>query len=115
MGSERVDRLTESARRNAVPQVRGLSEPGLAAFCDAIEFGIHREAPTESEVQRLQKVLTALARDAHAVGMLPEHFLLALKYAWSSICNRRPDPDMHDPGWDVVVRESVRAYDATRT
>ena len=115
MGNERLDRhITESRRWQALSHVRGLSERAVADFCDAIEFGIHREAPTESEVYRLQNVLAALAREAHVAGMQPEHFLLALKYAWSSICNRQPEPDMHDPGWHVVVRESISAYESAR-
>jgi hypothetical protein len=115
MGRERLDRdLTESGRWTTLPHVHGLSERAVTDYCDAIEFGIHKESPTESEVYHLRKVLTTLAREAHASAMLPEHLLMALKYAWSSICNRRPDPDMHDPGWEIVVRESIRAYDATR-
>ena len=107
-----LDRRKESWNERYIPprEMPGVSAGAMAAFCDAIEFAIHGEPPTHGELGALRAALRRIAREAQATGVAVEKMLLGLKAVWTDVCGREPKPDMHDPAWHVVTRESVHAY-----
>ena len=94
----------------ALPSVEGISTGAIAAFCDAIEFGVHEELPSESEVMALRAALRRVVMEAQAAGLTPERMLIGLKNVWIRVCQRHPAPDMHDPTWQVVTQESLDVW-----
>jgi hypothetical protein len=94
--------------------IDGITAAAVARFCDAIEFGIYDNDPSHTEMLELQRALTAIAREAHAAGMPVERMLIGLKSVWTKVCGRQPAPDMHDRCWDIVLKTSLDAYEATR-
>jgi hypothetical protein len=102
----------EVSWRERIPsqEIAGISTGAVAAFCDAIEFGVHAERPTEGELEALRAALRRIARESRASGLTAERMLIGLKAVWTRVCQRQPSPDMHDPAWHIVTRESVRAF-----
>ena len=95
-------------------QFEGVSQKTVHDFCDAIEFAVHSQQPTEAETATLKRVLAQMSREAHASGITAERMLIGLKKAWTTVCMREPSPDVFDPLWDAIVRMSLDAYEATR-
>jgi hypothetical protein len=90
--------------------MEGVSAGAVAAFCDAIEFGIHEELPTAGEIQALRMALRRIVMESQASGLTPERMLIGLKTVWIKVCHRHPAPDMHDATWHIVLRESLDAW-----